>query len=140
MAATFVNLETGKCFRVVSTEESRSLAGMYAPDVEGKADQQLEAYRRMPDSVLFRVQKVRVKIDECDLPGPTRRKVACSRCGQIVRDGREVAVDGQVRCKPCTEGCYFVNALEVSWPEMNWIPKIDTKKEDRRNKSLLWHH
>ena len=140
MAATFVNLETGKCFRVVSTEESRSLAAIYAPDVEGKADRQLEAYRRMPDSVLFRVQKVKVKIDECDLPGPTRRKAACSRCGQIVRDGREVAVDGQVRCKPCTEGCYFVNALEVSWPEMNWTPEIDTKKEDNRNKSLLWHH
>ena len=140
MAATFVNLETGKCFRVVSTEESRSLAAIYAPDVEGKADRQLEAYRRMPDSVLFRVQKVKVKIDECDLPGPTRRKVACSRCGQIVRDGREVTVDGQVRCKPCTKESYFVNALEVSWPEMNWTPEIDTKKEDRRNKSLLWHH
>jgi len=140
MAATFVNLETGKAFRAVSTEEARDLARFFAPEISGKHAQQLEAYKRMPDNVLFRVQKVRVKIDDCDLPGPSRRKVACSRCGQIIRDGREVVVDGQVRCKPCTEKCYFLNALEVSWPEMNWTPEIDTKKEDSRNKSLLWHH
>ena len=78
MAATFANLETGKVFRVLSTEEARSLASVYAPDVEGKSAQQLAAYKRMPDSVLFRVQKVRVRLDECDLPGPTRRKVAAA--------------------------------------------------------------
>ena len=74
MAATFVNLETGKAYRVVSTEEARSLANAYAPEIAEKHPQQLEAYKRMPDSVLFRVQEVRVKIDECDLPGPTRYK------------------------------------------------------------------
>ena len=90
MAATFVNLETGKAYRVLSTEESRSLAAMYAPEIEQKSARQLAAYRRMPDSVLFRVQKVRVTLDACDMPGPTKRKVACSRCGQMVRDRREV--------------------------------------------------
>jgi formylmethanofuran dehydrogenase subunit E len=33
MAATFLNLETGKAFRVVSTEEARDLAEVYAPEV-----------------------------------------------------------------------------------------------------------
>lgn len=65
----------------MSTEEARSLATVYAPDVEGESAQQLAADKRMPDSVLFRVQKVRVKVDECDLPGPARRKVICSQCG-----------------------------------------------------------
>ena len=53
MAATFLNLESGEAYRVLSTEEARSLAQVYAPDVEGKSARQLEAYKRMPDSVLF---------------------------------------------------------------------------------------
>ena len=75
MAATFLNLETGRAFRVISTEDARDLASVYAPDIAEKGPRQLAAYRRMPDSVLFRVQTVRVDLDECDLPGPTRRKI-----------------------------------------------------------------
>jgi formylmethanofuran dehydrogenase subunit E len=122
MAATFLNLETGNAFRVVSTEEARDLAGMYAPEVSGTSQQQLTAYCRMPDCVLFRVQKVRVSIKPVDLPGPTQRKVNCVRCGQVVRDGREmVCAEGYV-CRPCAAGAYFSNAREVTWAHMNWAP------------------
>ena len=122
MAATFVNLETGQAFRVVSTEEARSLVDAYAPGIADKARRQLDAYRCMPDSVLFRVQQVKVKIDDCDLPGPTRYKVVCSRCGQVVRDRREVIKHGAVLCRPCAKGTYFSEAREVAWPNMNWTP------------------
>ena len=123
MAATFVNLETGGAYRIISTEESRELAPFYAPEIAEKRKQQLEAYKRMPDSVLFRVQEVEIALSEFDLPGPTHRKVVCSRCGQVVRDGREVVIDNVSLCKPCAEGAYFRNAREVSWPEMNWTPE-----------------
>ena len=36
MAATFMNLETGQTFRVISTEEARSLARAYAPEIADK--------------------------------------------------------------------------------------------------------
>jgi formylmethanofuran dehydrogenase subunit E len=123
MAATFVNLETGKAFRVVSTEEARSLASAYAPEIPEKYPQQLEAYKRMPDSVLFRVQQVSVEIKDCDLPGPTRYKVSCSRCGQVVRDQREIVQDGAILCKPCAQDSYFTDAKEITWPDMNWKPE-----------------
>ena len=123
MAATFVNLETGKAYRILSTEEARDLVPVYAPEIEGKSMQQLEAYLRMPDSVLFRVHQVQVPMSEFDLPGPTRSKVSCSQCGQVVRDHREVHVDGMTLCKPCAYGAYFKNAQEVSWPDMNWRPQ-----------------
>ena len=122
MAATFVNVESGAAFRILSTEDARDLVTLYAPEVRGKTAQQLEAYQRMPDSVLFRVQRVRVPVKDCDLPGPTRYKVTCSRCGQVVRDRREVLVNGQVLCKPCAHGAYFKDACEVIWPDMNWTP------------------
>jgi formylmethanofuran dehydrogenase subunit E len=122
MAATFVNVETGSAFRVLSTEEARNLVVLYAPGIGGKAGQQLEAYRRMPDSVLFRVQRVRVPLKDCDLPGPTRYKAICSRCGQTVRDRREVLLNGEVLCIPCAQGAYYTDAQEITWPEMNWTP------------------
>ncbi|NIQ91175.1 MAG: formylmethanofuran dehydrogenase [Deltaproteobacteria bacterium] len=122
MATTFLNLETGKAFRVISTEEARDLAAHYAPEVVGKYPQQLEAYKRMPDSVLFRVQEVEVTLSEFDLPGPTRRKVSCDRCGQVVRDHREVVIYGSTLCHPCAHGAYYENANEITWPDMNWTP------------------
>jgi formylmethanofuran dehydrogenase subunit E len=122
MAATFLNLETGKAYRVLSTEEARDLAVVYAPEIEGKSAQQLEAYRRMPDSVLFRVQQVKVSLNEFDLPGPTRRKVPCTLCGQVVRDGREVVSGDRMLCQPCAKGAYFSDSKEVTWPDMNWTP------------------
>jgi formylmethanofuran dehydrogenase subunit E len=122
MAATFVNLATGLAYRVISTEDARSLASAYAPEIEPKYPQQLEAYKRMPDSVLFRVQQVDALISEFDMPGPTRRKVICDQCGQVVRDHREVIKDGRSLCRPCAGMVYFTNAREITWPDMNWTP------------------
>lgn len=131
MAATFVNLETNEAYRVLSTEEARDLAPYYAPEENGKYRQQLEAYKRMPDSVLFRVQQVEVSLSEYDLPGPTRRKVGCSSCGQVVRDHREVYVKGLVLCRPCAQGAYFDRAREITWPHMDWAPVSQEERGER---------
>ena len=130
MAATFVNLETGKAFRVLSTDDARDLASTYAPEIAEKHARQLEAYKRMPDSVLFRVQEVDVTVNEEDMPGPTRYKAACSRCGQVVRDRREVIIDGLTLCKPCSARVYFKNPREITWPDMNRKPDNARKKTD----------
>jgi formylmethanofuran dehydrogenase subunit E len=63
-----------------------------------------------------------VSISDFDLPGPTRNKVTCSRCGQVVRDHKEVTKDGLVFCVPCAGGAYFSNSREVNWPDMNRTP------------------
>ena len=122
MAATFLNLETSRAFRVLSTEEARDLTCVYAPEIAGHGGSQLEAYKRMPESVLFRVQKVRVNIDEWDLPGPTRRKITCSICGQVIRDGKEMRIGNDPICRPCSNHSYFSHAQEVTWPGMNGSP------------------
>jgi len=122
MAATFIDLMTGKAFRVVSTEESRDLAALYAPCEADRRRQQLHAYKVMPDAVMFRVQEVEVNLSEFDLPGPTRRKVACDECGQVVRDGREVMREGRSYCRPCAQGAYFRKPREIAWPDMHQSP------------------
>lgn len=124
MAATFVNLESGQAFRVISTEEARGLVSEYSPGTGDKAARQVTAYKRMPDRLLFRVQAVRVAPNEFDLPGPTRRKVECSRCGQVIRDAREIVVEGRVLCRPCTGDAYFSDARDMLWEDMDWAPEI----------------
>lgn len=136
MAASFVNLESGEAYRIVSTEESRDLAHVYAPEVSEKYPQQLEAYKRMPDSVLFRVQRVRIALGDSDLPGPTRSKVACKRCGQVVRDHREVMVGGEALCAPCAGNAYFSDAVEVEWSGMEWCPDPGSKSVDVRPRKV----
>jgi formylmethanofuran dehydrogenase subunit E len=106
-AATFVHLENGRAFRLVSTEASRDLAVDYAPEETDFRRQQLEGYKRMPDELLFAIQKVKVELAEWDMPGPPRRHAACERCGQMVRDGRERQVDGVALCPPCAGHGYF---------------------------------
>lgn len=107
MAATFVNLETGKAFRIVSTETARDLAPALMPQIEDPRQQQLEAYKIMDDQDLFDVAEVRVTVPAGDYPGPTRFKAVCEECGQVVRDKKEVLKNNRILCRPCAGGSYF---------------------------------
>ncbi|PIE61200.1 MAG: formylmethanofuran dehydrogenase [Desulfobacterales bacterium] len=107
MAATFVNLETGEAYRIVSTETARDLAPKLLPDIEDPRQQQIEAYKIMSDKDLFTIDKVRVDVPAADMPGPTRFKAVCDRCGQVVRDKKEVLKNNEVLCRPCALGSYF---------------------------------
>jgi formylmethanofuran dehydrogenase subunit E len=107
MAATFINLDTGKAVRVVAREEARSLASKYAPEITEKYNQQREAYKIMPEEELFKIEEVTVEIPPEDMPGKTLRRVRCERCGDYVQDCKEVRIDRQILCKPCALGGYF---------------------------------
>lgn len=119
MAATFVNLETGRAFRVVSTERSRDLAAAYAPDVTNRADARLTAYKRLPLSELFDVHEVRMDIPETDFPGPTRAKAVCDSCGVVVRDGREIRENGRTLCHFCHGSVYYKHPLKIDLSKKN---------------------
>jgi len=107
MAATFVNLETGKAFRIVSTETARDRALEMMPHIENQRQAQLEAYKIMDDSDLFTVTPVKVNVPASDMPGPTRFKSVCAQCGIVVRDKKEVFKNNQILCRPCALGTYY---------------------------------
>ena len=108
MAATFVNLETGSAFRVVSTEESRALTAKYEPGIKDRHLAQLAAYKVMPLETLFTVKAVSVDVPINDMPGPTRFKAVCESCQTVVRDKREVLENGRILCRTCAFGAYYV--------------------------------
>jgi formylmethanofuran dehydrogenase subunit E len=107
-AATFVDIETGKAFRIVSTEESRVLADACVPEESSHYRRQLIGYQKMTDEALFRIDPVDVPLQDTEMPGPTRKKATCVRCGQVVRDGREIVSENEILCRPCAGEAYFV--------------------------------
>ena len=107
MAATFVNLESGRAVRVTAREEARALADTYCPEIMDKYRRQLEAYRRMTLDELFTFQEVQVNLRDCDLPGRPLRRVPCADCGDWVQDCREVERDGRLLCRACAGERYW---------------------------------
>lgn len=107
MAATFVNLETGKAVRITALEESRDTARKYCPEVLDKYRQQLEAYKKMNDAELFGVEHVVVDIPQKNMPGKPLKRVQCEQCGEWVQDHRHVMFEGRVLCRGCLEGKYY---------------------------------
>lgn len=107
MAATFVNLESGRAVRVTAREEARALADTYCPEITDKYRRQLEAYRRMTLDELFTFQEVQVNLRDCDLPGRPLRRVPCADCGDWVQDCREVERDGRLLCRACAGERYW---------------------------------
>jgi formylmethanofuran dehydrogenase subunit E len=107
MAATFLNLRTGKAVRVVAKEESRDKARDYFPGAEDRHGAQLEAYRMMSDRELFEAMEVEVALKPQDMPGRPLRRVRCGRCGEYVQDMRELHEGGITLCRACSLGGYY---------------------------------
>lgn len=107
MAATFVNLATGKAARVTAREEARELSKKYCPELADKYQRQLEAYRVMPEEELFTAEEVTVDISACDMPGRPLRRVQCADCGDYVQDCRETERDGKTLCRACAGQRYW---------------------------------
>jgi formylmethanofuran dehydrogenase subunit E len=110
MAATFLNLRTGRAIRVVAREDSRHKAKEYFPDLENKYEGQAEAYKVLSDVELFDVMEVTIKVAPEDMPGRPMRRVQCDSCGEHIQDMREVYQDGKILCVPCAGGGYYTSA------------------------------
>src|SRR5499427_7107160 len=62
MAATFVDVETGKAVRVAARESSKAQAKSMYPDVTDKNQAQMLAYQVMTDDQMFQTQWVHVEL------------------------------------------------------------------------------
>src|SRR5579875_2655242 len=68
MAATFVDLQEDKAVRLAARESSKARARELYPEVENKNQQQMRAYREMPDSDLFAEEWVKVTLEPKEFP------------------------------------------------------------------------
>ena len=107
VAATFVDLQSGRAVRVCARESSKALARQMHPEIENKNQQQMRAYREMADDDLFDAQWVRVAIGPEDLPGYKAPRIACELCGEGISFHREVQRGGRTLCRACAGERYY---------------------------------
>ena len=107
LAATFLNTETNEAVRIVAVETSRELAKQLFSHLPTKKEQQLEAYKTLPDEKLFTWQAVKITLPDSDKPGHPLARVECDECGEGINDHREVERDGRTLCRACVGERYY---------------------------------
>jgi formylmethanofuran dehydrogenase subunit E len=106
VAATFVDLKTGKAVRIAAKESSKQAAREMFPELE-KEIGQLKAYAQLSDDVLFDKQWVKLTVQPEDLPGFKGPRVVCAECGEGINFKREVTRDGRTLCRACAGERYY---------------------------------
>jgi len=106
MAATFCDLRDGKAIRVAALESSKEKARHLHPHIQ-KNEQQMLAYREMPDDELFATNWVRIVIGPEEMPGYKGPRIVCQSCGEGINFRREVVRDGLTLCKSCAGERYY---------------------------------
>lgn len=101
MAATFIDLDSGRALRIAARESSKARARELYPEIENKNKQQMRAYREMPDEELFAEEWVEVTLDAKEFPGYKGERVACDECGEGINYDRFVRRDGKTLCLAC---------------------------------------
>jgi len=107
VAATFCDLKEDRAVRVVARETSKQRARELYPEITDKNQQQMRAYREMPDEDLFSIQWVRVTLGPEEFPGYKGERRTCEVCGEGINFKREVLRDGRVLCKACAGESYY---------------------------------
>jgi len=107
VAATFVDVETGKAIRVAAKESSKALAKSMHPEIENKNQQQMLAYREMADEDLFQTQLVHVELPPEEFPGYKGERIVCAQCGEGINFRREVKLGAKIVCRGCAGDRYY---------------------------------
>jgi formylmethanofuran dehydrogenase subunit E len=115
MAATFVDLSarlqtdgdtpTYKALRIAALESSKQRARDLYPAIENKNQQQMLAYRELPDEDLFSEEWVLVPLHPREMPGYKSSRITCAECGEGINYDRQAdppsVSTGKILCQGC---------------------------------------
>lgn len=107
VAATFCDVVNDRAVRVSALESSKARAKELYPEIANKNEQQMRAYREMPESELFDTQWVRVQLGPEEFPGYKGERRLCAECGEGINFERHVLRDHRVLCKSCAGERYY---------------------------------
>ena len=110
MAATFVDLESGRAVRVAALESSKQKARELHPEIDNKNQQQMLAYREMSDQDLFSTEWVKVDVAPSEMPGYKGERIVCAKCGEGVQFKKEIVRNGETLCRGCAGEQYWTKA------------------------------
>jgi formylmethanofuran dehydrogenase subunit E len=107
VAATFVDVSSGKAIRIAARESSKHLARQMHPEIADKNQQQMLAYREITDDDLFTMQWVKVELPPEEFPGYKGERIVCELCGEGINFRREVRTAEKVLCRACAGERYY---------------------------------
>jgi formylmethanofuran dehydrogenase subunit E len=107
VAATFVDVSTGKAIRIAAKESSKALARQMHPEITDKNQQQMLAYRELTDDDLFTLEWVKVDLPPEEFPGYKGERVVCDACGEGINFRREVRIEQKILCRACAGERYY---------------------------------
>jgi formylmethanofuran dehydrogenase subunit E len=123
MAATFIDLNPdlnplgaqlttsdqphSRAIRIAARESSKQRARDLYPHIENKNQQQMLAYRELPDADLFTEEWVHVPLHPREMPGYKSARIVCARCGEGINYDREIlrptGNHAEILCQGCAE-------------------------------------
>jgi formylmethanofuran dehydrogenase subunit E len=107
VAATFVDIGSGKAIRIAAKESSKALARQMHPEIADKNQQQMLAYREIADDDLFTLQWVKINLPPEEFPGYKGERVVCELCGEGINFRREVRREEKILCRACAGERYY---------------------------------
>ena len=137
MAATFVDLTAPlpsqddnpiyKALRIAALESSKQRARELYPHIENKNQQQMLAYRELPNEDLFTEEWVAVPIHPREMPGYKSARTTCESCGEGINYGREVRHMQNQIVRTLCEGCAFPESRYYQPLTQNELDAINSK-------------
>jgi formylmethanofuran dehydrogenase subunit E len=107
IAATFVDLKSGRAVRLHPVPGARELALQYCQEEKRAYFAQLKAYQIIPDRQLLHTEWITLKQDLQQIVGSPRQRAYCIRCGEEVINGREILESGLPTCVACAGRAYY---------------------------------
>lgn len=107
VAATFsvVGQEIG--VRVLALESSRQAADALFPEVKGKKERQMRAYKVLPDDAILRKGRVRLLEPPARARRGSHRRAVCPRCSETFEPAYGAFDRGELLCRSCAGRSYF---------------------------------
>lgn len=109
IAATFVNVKTGRAVRISPALDVRERASIYAPHEKRHYFAQLEGYQVMPENELFRFQEVVLQPSLESILSRPGMLVKCSNCGEEIINEREIYLNNLPLCRTCASEGYYLS-------------------------------
>jgi formylmethanofuran dehydrogenase subunit E len=109
MAATFLDLSSGRAIRIAARDVYDEQAQKLFPELDREAAL-AQIYRVGTDEELFSRVWVRVPIGPEDVPGYHAARTTCTDCGEGISFGREVRQGSRTLCLACAGHSYYTPA------------------------------
>lgn len=114
VAATFVDVRTGRAVRVAPRLDIRERAAAFALNEPRHYFAQMQAYQSMPDEEMFTVTEVQLVTPVEEIVSRPGARVNCDVCGEEIMNEREIRQGDDVLCRACVSPAYYRVAMAVT--------------------------